>query len=832
MSSYPSKEDVVYFADIILPLAIPHPLTYRIPSHIVEIAKKGNRAIVSLGSKKILTGIISKLHHNAPTYTTKNIIDILDKTPILNEKQLTFFDWISEYYMCTVGEVLKAALPSAFRINSESKIYLHPNFDEANTTLSLSEKILIDSLRSGKALSYKQAEKLIDKKDIYKLLKDLINTQSILLVEELQEKYAPKKEKHISLYNNFIQDATALQNLFEKLEKKPKQLDVLLQYMTLISINATNSLKKYFINKKKLLQKGISTASLQTLIQQEIFIEKDIIVSRLEEIEPITSFNPTLSIAQEKALSTIKDHFITKNAVLLHGVTGSGKTEIYTSLIQEALDNGMQVLYLVPEIGLATQIVQRMQKKIDNPIGVYHSKYDNNQRVEIWNKVLQEETNLIIGTRSALFLPFNKLKLIIVDEEHETAYKQLDTSPRYHARDAALMLSMHHQAKVLLGSATPSIETYYNARKDKYGMVQLTERFNSTPLPNIDLVNVRMEQQRKRMYGEFTNVLLEELTTTLQKDEQAIIFQNRRGYASYLLCQVCAWVPCCQQCSVSLTYHQLKDILVCHYCGYTIKSYITCQACSSSTLKNIGFGTEKIEEVLQQSFPDKRIQRMDLDTTKKKNSYEKIIASLENGQTNILVGTQMITKGLDFGKVSLVGVLDIDRLLYLPDFRANERCFQLITQVSGRAGRRDKQGKVIIQTTDPTHYILQSIVNYNYEQMYSQELLERQRFRYPPYIRLIKINLQHTNESLVKQAAKVLVQRLETVLDKETLLGPQAPIIAKIKQQYHMNIWIKLVKSTDAPYVNIKQKVQDLTKKLISEKSFRQTRIIFDVDPV
>jgi primosomal protein N' (replication factor Y) len=832
MPSNTHKDSPVYFAELILPLPIAKLLTYGIPSHLVNTIKQGSRVIVSLGKKKVLTGIVNNIHQTAPIHPAKNIIDVLDEEPIVNTYQLALFHWISQYYMCSVGDVVKAALPSGFKLSSQSKIYLHAAFEEDSICLSENEQLIITALKSGKALSYQQIEQLVGQKEAHKQLKKLINKEAIILVEELQERYAPKKEKQITLNKNFVDNAVELRALFERLEKKPKQLDVLLQYMALVPTNLPEQTKEYPISKKQLLEKGVSSTALQKLIQQDILVERAVIISRLTQLGSVKAHHTTLSPAQTQALLSIETHFKTRNTVLLHGITGSGKTEIYTRLIQSVIEQGGQVLYLLPEIGLATQIVQRLNKIFGDKMGVYHSKYASNERVEIWNNVLKNNVQLVVGARSALFLPFDKLQLIIIDEEHETAYKQLDATPRYHARDAALMLATYHQAKVLLGSATPALETYYNAYQGKYGLVKLTERFNQTPLPHIELVNLRTEQQRKGIQGEFTNILLQALEAALQQQEQAIIFQNRRGYASYLLCQTCAEVPTCQQCSVSLTYHQFRDALVCHYCGFHCKVFPVCPVCDAPTLKNVGFGTEKVEETLQHFFPNKRVQRMDLDTTRRKHSYEQIIANLESGQTDILVGTQMITKGLDFAQVSLVGVLDVDRLLYFPDFRANERCFQLITQVSGRAGRRGKQGQVLIQTTNPQLPILQDIVNYDYEQMYNQELGERQKFRYPPYVRLIKITCQHINERLVKECVQVLAGYLCKLLGEDNILGPQAPLVAKVRNQYRMDIWIKLAKSAEPVLLAMKQQIQQLAKNLIDQKEFRQVRITFDVDPI
>eukprot|EP01132_Coremiostelium_polycephalum_P001059 gene1059-1343_t len=832
MSHQPIQSPTAYFVDVIVPLPIDKLLTYSIPAALVTQIVKGSRVAVSLGAKKVLIGIAYAIHQVAPTYPVKPLLDVLDSKAIMNGNQLSFFQWIAQYYMCTLGDVLKAALPSGFKLTNQSEIYLHPDFSPTSIFLSKEEQQIIKALHTADSLSYLQVEQLLGRKVISPLLKQLENKQAIMLVAAWQEKYTSKKEKQVSLHAQFLADAALLQELFQVLEKKPKQLDVLLRYMTLLPPKTQTDAHQW-VSKKQLLDQGMSSSAFTKLLQQNTFIEQTQAVSRIAQRQITADIHDTtLHPAQAQALEEISQHFTHTQTVVLHGVTGSGKTEIYIRLIQSILEHNGQVLYLLPEIGLATQMVQRLTKLFGPKMGVYHSKYDSNERVEIWNQLLDHQVQLVIGARSALFLPFDNLQLIIVDEEHEVAYKQLDATPRYHARDAALMLATFHQAKVLLGSATPSIETYYNVQQGKYKLVTLTERYNQTPLPHITLINVTTEQQRKRMRGEFTETLLTALSATLQQQEQVIIFQNRRGYAPYLLCQTCAAVPTCQHCSVSLTYHQLKDTLLCHYCGYHCQVSPTCPSCGASALKTVGFGTEKIEETLQHFFPDKQIQRMDLDTTRGKNSYETILSHLESGKTQILVGTQMITKGLDFGQVSLVGVFDVDKLLYFPNFRAHERCFQIITQVSGRAGRRNKQGQVLIQTTNPDLPILQDIVHYDYEKMYKKELLERQKFRYPPYIRLLKITCQHNRELLTHQAAQALASQLIHLLGEAPILGPQAPLVSKIKNLYRMDVWVKLEKSSEATLTTRKQQIQQITQGLLSQKLFRQVQVIFDVDPI
>ena len=829
--SSPSDEHQGTFVDIILPIPLPALLTYRVPKPFTTLIAVGSRVLVPLGTQKVLTGLVARIHTKPPSYLTKHIIDVLDELPVMHRIQLRFLHWLSAYYLCTLGEVMLAALPNGFRLSSRSKIQLHPEADLAAANLSTQELLLIAALERRTELTYTEAATVVAQKNIHHFIKSLLRKQVILLFEEIREKYTPKKIKRVRLSESYTQSQVALQSLFTTLERHSKQLDVLLKYVALVPIHQSVQLKDYFVDKKELNLAGISSSSLQTLIKKNIFVEEEAIVSRFGQVKSASQSPPTLSQAQSTALAAIHDQFQDKDAVLLHGVTASGKTEVYTQLIQEVLQSGGQVLYLLPEIALTTQMVKRLKITFGDQVGVYHSRYSDNERVEVWNSVLQGKCSFVLGTRSSIFLPFDNLSLIIVDEEHETSYKQFDAMPRYHARDAALVLAQLHHAKVLLGSATPSIESYYNAQSGKYGFVALKERFGQTASPEIILVNLRVEKEKKNLREDFTTALIDSLRQTLAQQEQAIIFQNRRGYAPYLSCEICTWVPMCTQCAVSLTYHQYNNYLRCHYCGYNTKVPPACHICDSHQLKNVGFGTEKLEETLQLFFPDKKIQRMDLDTTRGKYSYDKLIEELEQGSTDILVGTQMLTKGLDFGQVSLVGVLDVDRLLYFPDFRAGERCFQLLTQVSGRAGRREKQGKVIIQTNNPKHPVLTDIVQHNYEQMYRRELKERKQFLYPPYVRLVKITLKHVNKDLVREAANLLANTLRKKLGNG-ILGPQTPLIAKVKNQYLVDIWIKINKDAEQKRLATKQVVTQESKRVLRNKTFKQLKILFDVDPI
>jgi len=827
------------YARVILPLATPHIFTYRVPQHIQGLLQPGHRVLVSLGTKKVWTGIIETIHQEQPTFKTKPILVMLDDQPIVTQQQLTLFAWMANYYMCTLGEVLKIALPPSLRLSSESTFIINPSFDVNSVPLSSLEKQLYQVCEELGKIPYQKLIQFVPKPMPHTAINKLLLMGMLMLSEEAKGQYTPKLTTQISLHPQYIADETAFKNLFHTLDKHQKQLDVLLQYMQYISALKTHDSQEntcYWIDKQQMQQGNISRTALENLIKKNIFVVQKIAINR-PSYTTFTSLEdqhaqPLLSRNQQKALAEIYKNFEHYETVLLHGVTGSGKTALYAHLIRDALERGEQVLYLLPEIGITTQIVRRLHQTFGHQLHLYHSKLTNNQKIAIWHDVLKKRVNLIIGVRSALLLPFSHLKCIIIDEEHDPAYKQSGMPPRYHARDTALVLARQHSAKVLLGAATPSLETYYHATTGKYGLVTLKERFGQTPLPVIHLVNQRIEKERKRMHGEFSTTLLTVIEEVLKKKQQTIIFQNRRGYAAYLTCQACAWVPTCQQCSVSLTYHQLSDQLICHYCGYQQKVPPLCLVCHTPTLKHIGFGTEKLEEVLQAFFPNSNIQRMDTDTTRRMRSYEKIILSLEKGETDILVGTQMVTKGLDFDKVALVGVLDIDRLLHFPDFRAHERCFQILTQVSGRSGRRELQGQVLIQTENPNNPVLTDIVAHDYANMFRCELAERKKFGYPPYVRLLKINCQHTQEWVAQQLAEKLVEQLQQRFSLQQILGPQVALVAKVKNQYRFHVWIKLPKIGNRALMVQKQWMRSISNALLEQKVYRQAHIIFDVDPI
>jgi len=787
---------ITQFADLILPLPIPNLFTYRIPVEMEEETQEGKRVIVQFGRRKILTGVIIRIHDSPPSnYEAKYILDILDQVPSFCQVQLDLIFWMASYYMCTPGEVLAMAMPSGLKLSSESKIQLNPDYSIKDYEFSDQEEQLWGVLQQKDLLDYNTAGEVLGIKNINPVLKSMIKKGAIILLEQVKDRYRPKVRKHIRFKPDYLEE-TKLQDLFSKLSQKPKQEAILLRLLHLMPVLNTPTLNTHGVAKVELLDSDreiLSSSSLKTLIKNEILEDFDVIVSRFDEFIP-DDYEINLTEAQQKAHLEIHEGFQKNNTVLFQGVTGSGKTEIYISLIQEILEQGGQVLYLLPEIALTTQIVRRLRKVFGDQMGVFHSKYSANERVEVWNGVISGKFQLVVGVRSSIFLPFDNLDLIIVDEEHEPSYKAFDPAPRYHARDTALKLASLHHAKTILGSATPSMESYYLANQGKFSFVSLKERYGNARLPSIELVDIERERKQKRMREHFSSVLMEEMELSLNSEQQVIIFQNRRGYAPYLTCEECHWIPKCTQCSVSLTYHRYQNELVCHYCGQRQKPPSNCIACGSVNIRNVSFGTEKLEEDLQQFFPDARIQRMDLDTTRSKYSYEQIINDFSEGKTQLLVGTQMITKGLDFNHVNLVGVLDSDRMMNFPDFRSFERTFQLLVQVAGRSGRREIPGKVLIQTSHPAHPLFQKVIEHDYESFYQEELSEREKFNYPPFTRLIKVILKHPDRDIAYQASHQLSKSLANRLGSQRILGPQEPVIHKIRNKFLMDILIKLEK--------------------------------------
>lgn len=826
------EEKKTWFADIILPVPIPRMFTYRVPVSLEQIIQIGCRVVVQFGAKKVLTGVVGSLHNQPPTkYQARYLLELLDETPVIHPVQLQIFQWIADYYVCTAGEVFNIALPSGLKLSSESKVQLHPEFRREHSEYEFAEKeiIVLDELEVKQTLSYNEIGNLLNEKNFYQIIKSLIAKEAILIFEEVKEKYKPKIVKRIRLAAKFANDPASLEHLLSELEKKPKQADVVLHYMQLLPGYSNREKNERGVLKNKLSERDISISSINTLVKNEVLEEFEEVVSRFESASVSSEIKIQLTETQLMAKNAIYERFQQQDIVLLHGITGSGKTEIYIDLIQDVLASGSQVLYLLPEIALTTQIVIRLKKIFGDQMGIYHSKFSDNERVEVWQGVLNGKFPLVVGVRSATLLPFDNLGLIIVDEEHETSYKQFDPAPRYHARDVALMLGKFHYAKTLLGSATPSIETYFHATQGKYGLVKLDKRYGNAQLPDIQLADIREERKRKTMKQDFTSALLEKMEEALQNGEQGIIFQNRRGYAPYVHCEDCAQIPKCKQCDVSLTYHQYVNELRCHYCGHHEKMHLECEACGSTRLRTSGFGTEKLEEEINSLIPQSRVQRMDLDTTRKKNSYQQIIDRFAKRDLDFLVGTQMVSKGLDFDGVCLVGVLDADRMIHFPDFRSHERTFQLITQVSGRSGRRDKLGKVIIQTTNLNQPILHKIISNNYLGLYEEEIAEREVYRYPPFVRLIKITSKHTDKKVSQKASSILAESLKSILGNHRVLGPEEPLISKIRNQYLIQLMIKLEKGINLQ--EVKNRIRQKCNELNQEKEFRKVKLVIDVDP-
>lgn len=806
--------------------------TYRVPKNLQSQVNLGSRVIVQFGKKKVLTGIIGKVHNKPPqAYEAKPILDILDIQPSVNPLQIRFWVWMAEYYCCHIGEVMHAALPSGLRLSSESKVQLNPNFDREKSTYPLDDREvkILDALDKSEEISYEDCEKILGVKTIHPILKSLVGKEAILIFEKVQEKYTPKVETRVRLTSEISSDKKALEVVFGALAGKPKQESILLKYLRDVPVYQNAQLNEKGVDKATLLEEGDSESSLKTLIKNGVFESFKLIVNRIEEEEPEKE-PAILSSTQQTAFEEIKTHFESKQTVLLHGVTGSGKTEIYIQLIREVMESGSQVLLLLPEIALTTQIVSRLKKVFGSQMGVYHSKYSDNERVEVWNGVLSGRFAFVVGVRSSIFLPFDSLGMIIVDEEHEPSYKQFDPAPRFHARDAAIMLAYFHQARTLLGSATPSFESYFNASQGKYGYVEINHRFGDASMPEYHLADLAADRKKNLLKLDSTRILREKIQEALSKQEQVLIFQNRRGYSPYIQCEDCGWTGECVQCDVSLTYHQFSEELRCHYCGYKEKIPSSCPACGSTQLVTMGMGTERIEESLSLLFPEARLGRMDLDTTRNKYGYQRILDEFGAGNLDILVGTQMITKGLDFGRVTVVGIWDGDRILNFPDFRSGERAFQQITQVAGRAGRREVKGQVIIQTRNPETHLYEQVIKGDYSEFFRQEMFDRKKFYYPPYVKLVKITTRHSDLKVAEKAANSLHREMANIAVKKIVLGPEKGVIARIKNQYQFESLIKLDRSGNTQAV-FKESFAKIIEELQSRPEFRSVRWIADVDP-
>ncbi len=827
------------FIDIIVPLSVANKFTYRIPKEMNEFIAIGKRVIVQFGKSKFYTGIVYTVHTNPPKdYAAKYIETILDDDPIVTASQLQLWDWISHYYVCNPGDVMNAALPSGLKLSSTSHITINPDFslDEMPYDyFTEKEHTILEALQTNASLSFEDVSVLLSIKTVQVFISKLIKKGAIVIYEEIKDKYKPKLIDYIGVNSNLLNNEFQLKEVLDTLEKKAfKQAEVLLSVLHLLKTDETA--KQLGLVKKSILLKSFDTTVIKGLVKKEIFIETELETSRLL-FDNKEKTNKTLNDFQIKAVKEIEQQFETKQTVLLHGVTGSGKTEIYSDLIDKTIAQGKQVLYLVPEIALTTQLINRIRAVFGNSVGIYHSKFSENERVEIWNSILHEgddkldakHFNIVLGTRSALFLPFNNLGLIIIDEEHDNSYKQQDPAPRYHARDAAMYLANLHKAKVLLGTATPSFESYYNALHNKFGLVRITERHGNASLPVTVVCDLKKENQQHQNKGIFSHQLVSAITKALAKKEQVILFQNRRGFAPYTECTSCNWIPHCTHCDVALIYHKQTNKLSCHYCGYTMQPPTSCGACGNNNLKYKGFGTEKIEEEIEILFPTAKVARMDLDTTRSKYAYKQLIDEFELGNIDVLVGTQMVTKGLDFDNVSVVGVLNVDSVLNFPDFRSYEKAYQLIVQVSGRAGRKDKKGTVYVQTNQPEHAVINHVLADNYLQFYQSQINEREQFHYPPFTRVIELSVVSKDVVVVNDIAQQLANQLKPLFGG-MMLGPEFPLVAKIKDQYHKRILLKINRGYSPTQVRNLLKQEIDTLQYNNKKSIYRLQV--DADPV
>jgi len=812
------------FIEVIIPLLLPKNYTYSVPEYLMSAIQIGIRVEVSLKNKKY-TGIVKSIIHQKPeAFQPKDILNVLDKEPLLHQQQLDFWQWMAKYYMCTEGEVMQAAVPSNFKLNSESILIWNEEFGTDYTTLSDEEYLVAEALELKKELRLSEVQQLLDVTHVYPVIKKLIEKQVCYVWEELKQKYKAKTETYILLhptYHNEDNLATLLNDWGDK--KAPKQMELLLAYLHLIKTTGE-------VVQTELLKKANATlAQLKGLVDKKILVQEKRVADRIKSLPKDIQLGFQLSVAQQNAKAAIQQVFAEKQVCLLYGLTASGKTQIYIELIAEYIQKGKQVLYMLPEIALTAQIIRRLQLHFGGHIAIYHSKFNANERVEIWNKIKSGETKAVLGARSSLFLPFKDLGLIIVDEEHDASYKQQDPAPRYHARDSAIFYANQFGAKVLLGSGTPSIESYYNCEQGKYGLVALMERFGNAQLPSMQLVDMKTVASKDNTKVIVSPQLKDAVEVTLQQQKQIILFQNRRGYAPYLLCGTCGWIPQCKHCDVSLTYHKAKNKLACHYCGSTYPVLLTCAACGNHHFVQRNFGTEQVEELLADVFPTAKIARMDYDSVKGKNDHDSLIKLFEQRRIDILVGTQMVVKGLDFEHVNLVGILDADGILSFADFRVNERAFQLMEQVSGRAGRKDADGKVLVQVSNIQHPVLQFVKEHDYQKLYAFEITNRKNFFYPPFSRIIQLVFKHKDKHIAEESANLMLKGLQPF--SLYIKGPAEPVISRVKNQYLFELLLKLPK--DAVTINqCKRAIQQQTIILQSSKRYRSVTIMIDVDPV
>ncbi|WP_396634231.1 primosomal protein N' [Maribacter sp. R86514] len=815
------------FINVILPIPLEKSFTYSVTAEEAALLQPGMRVAVPFGKSKIYTGVVQSIHQNPPeVYEAKEIHQLLDDYPIVNPIQLKHWEWIASYYMCTLGEVVRSALPSAFLLESETLVLRNTEYEIDETNLLDDEFLVFEALQHQTILKVQEVSAIIERKNVLPILQRLLEKKVIVLKEEVYEQYKPKLVRYVKLGAEHTSDEK-LEELLKTLTRAPKQSQVVLSLFQLQG-RSQHPIKVTELEASSNSSKSVIKSLVDKGILEEYYIKTDRINY---DGEADNSETKELNEYQQAALTDIKSSFETGKVTLLKGVTSSGKTEVYVKLIEECLEKGLQALYLLPEIALTTQLISRLQEYFGEKIAIYHSKYNVQERVEVWQNVLQAKpkAQLVIGARSAMYLPFSKLGLVIVDEEHESSFKQFDPAPRYHARDAAIVLGHLHKANILLGSATPSVESYHNAQTGKYGYAEITRRYGNVLMPEMELVDIKEASRKRKMKGHFSERLFMEMEETLQEGAQIILFQNRRGFAPLMECLTCGHTPQCPNCDVSLTYHQYRKQLRCHYCGHHTALPEICFACGSPDLDTKGFGTEQIENEVSELFPEAKVGRMDLDTTRGKHGYEKIITAFEQQELDILVGTQMVTKGLDFRNVNLVGVMNADSLLNFPDYRAHERTYQLLTQVSGRAGRTKKRGRVIIQTYNPYHQILKQVTTGDYEGMYTEQLYEREQFKYPPVNRIIKVTFKHKNYNILNEAADWFAGALRTNFGG-TVLGPEYPPVARIRNQYLKHIVIKVQKAHSL--AQTKANIRRIEKSFKAVAMYRSVRVIYNVDHI
>lgn len=812
------------YAEIIIPAALPKNYTWSVPDHLQLDVKPGCRVEVNLGKSKKYAGVVKRLHEEKPEFfEAKDILNLLDVEPVVYEEQLKLWEWMAGYYMCSEGEVMAAALPAHFKLSSETILVFNEEYGDDFTALDHDEYIVGEALLIKKELNLNEVQQLLDSSHVYPVINRLIHKKVCYVWEALKQTYTPKKDTFI-LLNPAYDNEEKLSGLLNNWTRAPKQMELLLSYLHLIKTEGE-------VTKAALLKKaGASDAQLKGLVEKNILRAEKRVVDRIQYLPKNVSIDFELSQVQEKAFTELQEKLKEKAVCLLHGVTSSGKTNIYIKLIETFIRQGKQVLYMLPEIALTSQVIRRLQKHFGGYIGIYHSKFSQNERVEIWNKVKNGELRVILGARSSVFLPYQQLGLVICDEEHDASFKQQEPAPRYNGRDAATWLAALFGAKTVLGSGTPSVESYYNAATGKYGLVELFTRYGDLQLPPIHIVDTRCIIQKDKTKIILTPALIEAVKEVLARGKQVILFQNRRGYSPYQICGVCSWIPQCKHCDVSLTFHKLSNKLVCHYCGTSYPPVHTCAACGSDKFVQRNFGTEKIEEQLQETFPEAKVARMDIDTVRGKNAHDVLIQQFEQKRVDILVGTQMVVKGLDFDNVDLVGILDADGLLYFADYRVNERAFQLMEQVSGRAGRKEATGKVLIQTSQPKHPLLLIVQQHDYKAMCVEEVKKRKEFDYPPFTRTIHLTFRHKFKEVVERAALQFSNSLRQRYD-QYLVGPAEPVIGRIRNQYLMELLIKLPRDTRT----IQQCKKDILEQvaiLHQHTSFRSVTVVPDVDAV